>query len=196
MTRITVLDIRDIGMGPKAMDMFTEIIVHRCMFAESVEVVRIDSTGPRTFSSDALVVTSDGLSTQRKNFTLERHDSVLDFRDKDFGTADIRLLSAWLRLPRHGKPVDKLAVDTAGVSKFDANEHWKRESIELRAEDRELNLLGKNLGAADFELLAAWMSMPHVAKNLTKLKVEVLGNSRSHSTQVKPDTLGFFTGLD
>ena len=191
MTRITVLDIRDIGMGPKAMDMFTEIIVHRCMFAESVEVVRIDSTGPRTFSSDALVVTSDGLSTQRKNFTLERHDSVLDFRDKDFGTADIRLLSAWLRLPRHGKPVDKLAVDTAGVSKFDANEHWKRESIELRAEDRELNLLGKNLGAADFELLAAWMSMPHVAKNLTKLKVEVLGNSRSHSTQVKPDTLGF-----
>ena len=54
--RITVLDIRDIGMGPKAMATLTDVISRKNLFTQTIETLRVDSTGMRTYDATSFEV--------------------------------------------------------------------------------------------------------------------------------------------
>jgi hypothetical protein len=198
--------------------MCVEIISRKCLFTQTIETLRVDSTGPRTYDASAFEVrnstlcqshvfvfsfsssdhkllhlpcqvTSDGIVADRKDYTLERVSAEVDFHGLNFGPADTRLVAAWLSLSRHGNSLKKLTFDSTGMSHV--NDELTSDTITLDANDNDVDLSGRIIGAAEIDLLAAWISLPHVVCAISKLTVDVVGGTRSISTQVKPDTMGF-----
>ena len=128
-------------------------------------------------------------------------DGRLDLAGQGLGVAEVAEVARWLATCA-AAVLNSLTIDSTGVPKLeydfvDGYAESGPRTYTLALGEETIDLSSKNLGAADVNLVAAWMKRPEVSAGVTKLVLSecpLTGGSRR--TDVDKDLTGVTTLFD